>query len=308
MIRYLDILHAIETAARPPAGDGTLSDLVEQYGRVIAEVGDRLRLCDAYLNRGLRSEALHLAGCSPKLADVIPALQPADRVSLDERLARCGVGPLPTLPSGTLEWLDAARAKERRLKSTLARHRSLALANAPVNERIDTLRSLAAADPASLIWTSGLRQFEHAYLAQVRDTANTALKARDRDTLVRLIAELESAGTGAGEPHAKFLVKLHAALASLDDVLARDALGGVLDGVAKAHANQDANATRVALQEWEAATGKFGRPIPPAYQQRLLPALAWLDSLERDTRHEEKRAAIQAQLDDERRWKWFGRK
>ena len=59
------------------------ADLAESYITLVKEANDRLRRCAEYLHRGMRSEAVHLAECQPRLLELAEALRLPDPVVSD---------------------------------------------------------------------------------------------------------------------------------------------------------------------------------------------------------------------------------
>ena len=88
--------------------DQTLTDRIKEvavlYVQACNEVNQRLRRCDEFLQKGLRSEAIHLAQTEPVLLDQLAILDFAERPQWEELALMYG---LPAPPQLRLDRLRA---------------------------------------------------------------------------------------------------------------------------------------------------------------------------------------------------------
>jgi hypothetical protein len=166
-----------------------LGELAEAYAEACKAANQRLRRCDEFLKKGLRSEAIHFAQAEPVLLDLVAVLDFPERPRLEEVLLVYGIAPPPRLQLETAEELNRAYAQEQPLGELRRRHRRLALARAPLDERLDVLRQVAMLDAQNPVWLDDLRTFEEARFRQIdAELARPGLSARQ---VFRLAGELE---------------------------------------------------------------------------------------------------------------------
>jgi len=165
--------------------------LAEDYAQACREVNDRLRKCHDALVRGLRSDAIHLAEAEPNLLDLVALLDFSELPGWKET---CRTSKLTSPPELLIEMasaLNEAYAAEQPLANLMANHRVMALARAPLEERLTVMRRIAALDPASAFWDDDIRKFEQARVEEIRAHMGPALKANDSAALARLRDEAE---------------------------------------------------------------------------------------------------------------------
>src|SRR6185312_12112277 len=134
MADYHEIPEAIRaflaTEGHPWSED--LTEVAQAYARLCREANERLRRCADYLRRGMRSEAVHLAECQPKLLPMADALRLPDFAAWAKACVAHGLAPPPELLTEGLPQLEAAAEIEQRLRPLADRYRVLSLAKAPV--------------------------------------------------------------------------------------------------------------------------------------------------------------------------------
>lgn len=184
--------------------DQTVSDEIREaaaaYREACVAVNARLRRCGEYLAKGLRSEAIQLAESEPHLLGELATLDFPERPQWDQLAAMCGLQPAPKLQAGTAEALNRAYAEEQPLQQLLAQHRRLALARAPIAERLDQLRKLRTADPSNDVWLDDVREFERARLNQLSAEIDGVLGRSDAAGIARVWTELRETQWVDGVP------------------------------------------------------------------------------------------------------------
>src|SRR5215510_7754447 len=87
------------------SADQTLSDhlkgLAAAYADACKEANRRLRRCEEFLQKGLRSEAIHLAQTEPDLLDLVAVLDFPERSQWEELLLTYGLPAPPQLMLAT---------------------------------------------------------------------------------------------------------------------------------------------------------------------------------------------------------------
>ncbi|HEX8916158.1 MAG TPA: hypothetical protein VF796_27665 [Humisphaera sp.] len=165
------ITQGIVGLLRAGGGDGSppdeLADLASGYAALCKEANVRLRRCAEYLRAGAYDEAVHLAECQPPLDRLVPVLQFEQASEWAALCARSNLPLPPALLADCLPDLRKAADAVRRLGPLVARHRLLAVAQAPVKERLRVARLLAEQDPQNTIWAAEIRRLEAARLGEL---------------------------------------------------------------------------------------------------------------------------------------------
>jgi hypothetical protein len=169
----------------------TLKALAAEYAAACKEVNGRLRRCEEYLQKGLRSEAIHFAQGEPVLLDAVAALDFPERADWEEVALTYGLPPPPKLRVETAEALNKAYSEEQPVEQLLRRHRRLALKRAPLVQRLAVMHQLAEADPTNPIWAEDLPAFERARFQKMSNDLQAALSTNDLDAIFGLWEEVQ---------------------------------------------------------------------------------------------------------------------
>jgi len=160
-----------------------------EYAELCTAANERLRQCAVLLQRGLRAEAINLAEASPNLLDLVTAL---DLPAADRWAEFCQREDLPVPPQLQIErasLLNDAYGQEQPLEALYAKHRRLALAQAPIQKRLAVMRQIAQVDP-SPFWDKDVRVFEYARFKELRVSFASAVRDKDMKTITALSQEL----------------------------------------------------------------------------------------------------------------------
>lgn len=167
-----------------------MSEAATAFATLCEEANTRLRRCVDYLHRGLRSEALNLADCHPALLDVVAALDIPEIEQWEQLCAAYEFTRPGRMMIELAQELNEAYAQHQPLEHLLKRHRLLALSRAPIRERLETLRELAAADPANPCWSEDQETFEAARLRELRTELAAAVRSRNSQEIDHLAGEV----------------------------------------------------------------------------------------------------------------------
>jgi hypothetical protein len=277
-------------------GDDFLQGAAADYSLAIDEANERLRQCGALLRKGLRSEAIQLCEVEPNLLDVVEILDFPERDTWKELLALHGLSAPAALMLEVAANLNEGYAVEQPLATLLQRHRLLAMSHGPIRLRVETLRSLAEADPENPIWDQDLRTFEQERLKELQQEVPQAIAGRDMTVLNALAAELEHSAWRIGRPDSLIsqiaVVRLNAARQEGLGQLRQTA--GRLHAV---HAAMDVDGGRRVRAQWDPLFATWGRFAESSLRQEVAAALDWLreeDELaEQAARHEGAVAAME---------------
>ena len=265
-----------------------LEALAVAYAEACGEVGRRLSKCHGLLRQGLRSEAIQLAENAPRLLDQLAALDFPERAAWDEIVQVYDLLPAPPIPVEIASFLNEAYAEEDPLRDLLRSHRRLALARAPLPDRIDALRRLADRDPNNPVWLEDLRTFETARFAQIERESAEAEKTGDAEAITRLLSELEDQ-TWAEPPPERLLAPLRALNARLQKKWRRAKLAEIEGRLGDAFAAGDPIRGRIARDRWLELTDSFGLRADDPMRDRVALALRWLDDHDRQAEADRRR-------------------
>jgi len=231
--------------------DPRLVGLAKDYAAACAEANERLNRCAFFLRQGLRSEALHLAKAEPDLLDMAAVLDFPERAEWDELAIRYGWAKAPALGVDHAHALNEAYGEEDPLQDLLRRHRRLALARAPLTQRLEVMRQIAQLDTNNPIWIEDIRRFEVARQNEIDQDIQTAKAGLELPRMEAIVRELEMAEWTIAPAEAR-LDSAHAALGHVRRQVARRALGELAEGLRKAYANSDVTRGRELRARWMA--------------------------------------------------------
>jgi len=286
---YQEIPEAIRSflAAKGHPWSADLTEIATAYAGLCREANDRLRRCGEYLRRGLRSEAVHLAECQPKLLPMVDGLKLPDPAGWGGACVANGLPAPPELLLESIDQLEAAGEIELKLQPLLARHRLLSLAKAPIRDRIEVLVPLQEQDLGNPIWVENLRTLGTVRLKQIRTEAQGAYRAKAVQVLDELNEELTSDTWQVDVPD-DLRRGVERAAGSLRLEAAKNELRPILGELRAAHAAQDlGNATEV-LKRWQAIIDGQKMTLPTALQEAIRPMVAWVASESRRRNQEQK--------------------
>jgi hypothetical protein len=188
--RMVEQLRHFLHSADQTAGDA-LRVLAQEYAEVCAEVNQRLRRCDDFLRQGLLSEAIHFAEQSePPLLDLLALVDFPERAQWDQVVLAYQLPPGPPLRLDTAEALNQAYVQLQPSAQLLREHRRLALARAPLPERLAVMRRLAVLESGNPLWEQDIRDFERARGQELQTEVEQACARQDTDRLSLLLHEL----------------------------------------------------------------------------------------------------------------------
>jgi hypothetical protein len=299
MADYEEIPEAIRsflaTEGHPWSED--LSDVASSYAALCREANQRLRRCADYLRRGMRSEAVHLAECQPKLLPLVDTLKLPDFAAWARACVANGLAPPPGLLTDNLPQLEAAGEIEERLRPLEDRYRLLSLAKAPLRDRMEVLFPLHEKDPGNPVWVENLRTLGTARFKEVRGEAQVAYKSRNLETLENLAAELAQQADHVQVPDdLRRGVDRAVGLLRLEN--AKQSLRPLLADLQAAKAAHDYNKAAKVLLQWQQIVDSRQLALPAALQDAIRPLIAWVADEERRRAQSEKMQRMRPALDD----------
>lgn len=234
-----------------------LEEFAEQFSELCHGVCERLRRCSEYLEKGMRSEAVHEAQSPPDLLELaalvqFPELKKWRNICLDMELSM-----FPDIPQEVIERLREACARERALEPLLKQYR-LAVYQGDRKECIRILRKLRETDGSNPSWEQNLTPLEEAALPELVEAVYAALDAGDLGRLKTLYAEVTHPQRAVPVP-ATVLNEVDTALSAERRAGLRDAAGVLGRKLHDVLREGDIAAVERMLGEWDrlSADGTF---------------------------------------------------
>lgn len=292
MLPYQQIVDEIRSFLQ--ASDQTLTDEVKQlaaaYADACRDCNDRLRRCADFLGKGLQTEAIQYSRAAPDLVELAVALNFPERSEWEELAAMYGLPAPPRLTVDTVAALEGTAAAVQPLEHSLREHRRLALARAPIRQRLDVLRRLAQVNPTNPAWAGDIQQLERARLAEFTPEISAAAGKGNIAELAKIWDEIARAPWTNAPP-----------LSTVQE-LVRRCLGTVETAFAEAYFHRQliqGRQTRDVLSQ----IARLAQ-IPPhdALWKRVAAALDWVSEHDRQDEarrvHQDAIAALEKALDD----------
>ncbi len=279
-------------AAGGKAAPETMLERSEEYAQACRECNDRLRRCNDALRRHLRGDAIQLSEAEPNLLDRFALL---DFPELPGWKELCRLNPILVSPPELLiEFagaLNEAYAAEEPLQNLMAHHRLLALARAPIRERLMVMRRLADGDPGSPFWDDDIKKFEHARHDEIRSQLHSAVKLHDASAVARLNDEASASNwRTAVPPDLRRSLETSAARLAADHGISQ--LHSLLPKINDAYGAMAYEECKALLGQWLATVAATQPEVPPEMQEQIDPVQAWV--AEEDARREQSAAFEQA--------------
>jgi hypothetical protein len=178
------------------AADQVLTDTLREsataYREACLAINQRLRRCEEFLQKGLRSEALHLAESEPPLLDSVAALDFPERGQWDELAANYGLPAAPRLNVATAEALNQAYAEQEPLQQRLREHRRLNLSRAPLRDRLMAMRQMHQLDAGNPVWPADIQAFEAVRHRELNGEIEEAIGKRDFPRMTAMWDEVQT--------------------------------------------------------------------------------------------------------------------
>jgi len=194
MIAYQQVIDEIRILLQSgeTVGPDHVRRLAPVYHTACQEANQRLHRCADLLAKGLRSEAIHIAQTEPNLLDCISTLDFPERKQWEQLCQVHGAPPPPNLNLESATLLNEAYADDQPLEELLRKHRLLALARAPLGNRLALLRRIAELDPRNPAWDDDIRTFERARIQQYQNELDGVIQRGQMAGILAAANELTS--------------------------------------------------------------------------------------------------------------------
>lgn len=262
--------------ARPEAFDhDQLVGLAERYSRLVDAVNERLDRAHDWQRQGLRTEALGLVEQPPDAVDAAAQLCLGYAWQhWDELCKNNDVDGVPCPDIEAASELSDAYDRETFLKEHLVKHRTLALANAAISERLDVARVLTKCDPENPIWGDQRRHLESDRLTQISHEARAAMSAKDLPALQRLQQELQQSEWLSAPPQ-RLCDGIAKSMCDMQRSRALAEYETLAHQLHEAHGAQDEPSLVRLVGEWETLEVRSGVAPPEPAAVEAEPVLSW---------------------------------
>ncbi len=275
MPNYANLVSQIRTllAGSNFTRSAKLESLARDYAAACQAANQRLVLCQDFLNKGLRCEAVHHAQTPPDLLDSLGVLDFPERTRWDELTTAYGLPGAAQPNHYGAAALNQAFADHAPLEPLITRLRRLAIEQGPVSDRLQILHDLMRIDPQNPVWSESIGDFEKKRLQELERDIENAIGRKDAVALQTLQQELISGWVIPPPP--ALLASVQRSLKKLVDADHLRQLEALTNELTTAFARRQIDQVRDMLDRWRNLTERMGGNIPAAIQAKTKPVLAW---------------------------------
>ena len=241
--------------------DDSIRMIWSSYCDICLQANQRLGECAELIDNGCWYEAVRLAEVEPDLLNVIGQLDFECREAWEQMGVDYGWRRLATVVFDRAESLHEAYEIKRKLNPLIRKHIQLAIARAPLNERLGVMRELSEKDSLSTYWRADVEEFERVRFREIDRLVDHALHHDDYELLVDLIGEF-SVTKWIARPTKKLAEKLRSVEA---DYLSEVALPGLGECLVDAYRIKELDQAIDLRYQWDDALSRL-RNINPAWQ------------------------------------------
>ena len=278
--QIVDRVRAFITAVDQTRTDA-MAETASAYGALCDECNLRLRRCIDYLRRGLRSEAIHLAESEPPLLELVAALDLPEIEQWEQLCAAYELARPSRMMIDLAQELNEAYAQHQPFEHLLKRHRRLALARAPIGERLQLVRELSAADPENACWSQDQEALEVVRLAQLRQEVPAIIRARNADQVQQVANELLEQPWRVEIP-ADLTRAVEQIFRSTRAQKALHTLNQLSPQLQTAISEADYPTAKALVQQWKQIIRETELELPPAMADEYEAARAWTKAEEQN--------------------------
>ncbi|GAB4135994.1 MAG: hypothetical protein Kow0040_21790 [Thermogutta sp.] len=297
---YQELVDILQTVVAAPGewDQGELAQLAAEYAEQCRALNQRIGECFKLLREGQTAEAIRLAELEPRLIDWAGSLDFNERERWASLCELLGVTLPPALSHDRIKALNEAYALSPTLETLTRLWRYQNLARAAISERLDTLRRLAGADATNLAWHDDIRLFEEAWLKEIKGEVSAAIQRDDRESLLRLRSQIESATWTVQVPQ-EVVQQIEQAVKKLDHNRMTTRLGQVGQQLQTAYAAGDEQGVGEALREFDALCDSLNLDSGDPRRVSAEPAREWWTQRMREEEQRRRAAAAEASLERE---------
>ncbi len=288
-------------------GNEQLEPLAESYALCCKDVNSRLLRCSQLIRSGNPSEAVRLADIEPDLLESYALLDFPERQQWSEIVRSHHLPAAAPLFEELAREINDAYTTVNPLMPLLKKHRLLALARAPLSQRIPVLREIVLMEPDNLGWKSDLDSYEKTRFRDIEKEISEAIAAKNIPQMSDLVRELDSQNWTVKPPE-KLIAALRQTLKTESQRASLVELRQTADKLAHAVQTENVESAIKFADRWYVQVKPLGGNVPIDLNVEVQTPLLWVEE-QRQQRNRVRdfegqidafRNAIQSGLDSER--------
>jgi len=295
--QVVDEIRSFLQSADQVLTDHLKSHLTPAYHAACQEANQRLRRCDEYLTKGLRSEAIHLAQAEPVLLDLVAMLDFPERKQYEELCLTYGLPAPPQLQMDTATALNEAYADDQPIEELMRKHRMLALGRGPLGPRLALQRRIAQLDARNPVWEEDIRTFERARFQQMFEHVDSLIQRSNLPALASASNELAQT-KWLVPPPAALVNKINGAVRRLGQAKSLSTLQTLEVKLYEAMNAFDMPQATALRRQWDALVKGAGLAPNDPLAQRVAVVFQWMDEQLRRSADEASFQSAAADLQD----------
>ena len=268
-----------------PEPNPEIEDLAEQYAELTEAVNQRLLKCDDFLDKGMRSEAVHEMQVPPPLLEQVNALNFREVTKWRNLCDDFDMRVFTPLRVDIVDRLRAEATTEEALAPLLKEYRRM-VHQGSRDERIDILRKIREHDPENPVWHDNLAPLEDAQLQELIPKVEEALEKEDIPALARMRDDLEHPQRACLAPE-ELCQRVDGVLRASELREARVQADSLIADIESASEERDEARLEELLARWDRVTADADVQVDPNGRQRVENIRSWLHT------EQESRAADQ---------------
>ncbi len=267
-----------------------VEDLADSYANLCSGINVRLMKCAEFLEKGMRSEAVHEAQVAPAVLELVRMVQFQE---VAKWRAFCQEQQLPVAPlvhNEIAEKLRKELPKEQEMDPLLRQYRRL-VHQGKSNESMTLLRQIIALDPANPVWKENLAALEDEHFDDQLHEIDLALKQNDVVKLKALYDEALHPTRVLPFP-SDVVQEIRRALQAEQRQELEQRAVSLCANIAGHIASHDANLLQADLTQWESMTSNEIFEASSAQLGLIARARSELDGLQKETERRKQEAEL----------------
>ncbi|MFK7768285.1 MAG: hypothetical protein AB8B55_13760 [Mariniblastus sp.] len=170
--------------------DDRIRECAEKYAQACEEVNNRLLRCRLFLQSGHRTQAIRYAEQEPSLQKQCELLSLHGLVDLWEDLVSSyGWARFQPVKSDLLTLVYDSYQTERETADVLYQYREMALAKAPLSDRLTMVRQLSILEQTNPVWRNDIENLESNLMAELARRGADAMRNNEMDELITVVTQ-----------------------------------------------------------------------------------------------------------------------
>jgi len=252
-----------------------IREAAEDYQRACNELNSSLSRLEELLTRSLRPEAIHFANIEPKLEDQVALLDFQGREIFCREAPFNDLAVPPALNMEVIKHLQSAYVENSLTENLYRILRRQVLEQAPVRERLNSLRELSNHDRINAVLIEDIEKLEKDILFRISQRLRKAVKDKDFELIGELTDEYYSiTWTMPPAPEIADMLEKNRGM-HLEQQL-KDFSNQALEAMRK----KDIVGAKKYFENWEAKAKELGVQHGDRYWSHVSPVVKWLQAYE----------------------------